>query len=1312
MLCRLPRALAVASTDPRRARSFAVCGAAQSTIHAGPAMAVDERAAYEQQRVQDALRGSRLPPRQQPPAGRGPPRGGAQGGAPARGAGGIRRGVQPGQRAGTPPRGNGGGRSAPTAGGGQAPPALPKLPTREAVKRASSSSSARAASEAAFRRADTDGSGGLDQREVQQRLQDFGLDGVSQEYITGIFSAFDMNGDGVIDAQEFEKLHDMVIKRHEDQWERLERGDTGVLIKPDGPATKVVHEDDRSLAFYEKTGLLVIVAFLAFVGGGFFLKSVDEVQEMAKQCKPDICQNEARCVDILLGSEEAGTAMYEFNCVCRAGYSGLMCEDDIDECLSEPCQNGGDCAEDVDEYSCSCNDGFLGVRCQTDIDECRSHPCINRGLCDHQTEFVPGYSETALPPPGEYSCACQDGYTGMNCAEVLPTLRFFSLRAPCVATNCAQPRTEESATEVLGAAFGVLDENLVDLVVTQISEGDQVNFTLSTFSDDLNGMTVANFLPAGWLVLEAEIQQCDEALDAGSLFSSSCVAIDDADTVDVAACAAVTDLDNREGSTACDAVMSNADSNVQACEYTSDRATNIVECIEQYGQLMVDSNLDLYILEDLSGSFNDDLDSLAALSRKFVSTLELMFSTYRVGIGSFVDVGGYCFRSDHEIDDITAEELQQRMGDLHTSGQGFGCGVSPYEGEAVTTGLYQVGNQHEQLGFTNTNRCVAYDAADTVACDAVADLTVDTECVAVVRSSGTGRACRYEEAMRVVLMSTDDYFKLGPDGDDPTADGFDTTCEDTNSGGTLTYCSRIHSVAEVNTALQSSTPPIKPIFAVAGTDLSQYIGLMSQEHIDILQTRNDDMLNAYKDIMAALGGDREKFVTELSADSSDFVEIAVIALRQLVGDLPDECLPADECAEANACGDPECVETADTSVQADLDACGAVTALDDATACEAVELAADSTQRACTYRSPTCYDTPYGPKQCSDCPPGRAADPTNAGECSLDIDECCSSPCQHDSACTDGLDAYSCECTAGWEGDNCASDTDECLTAGCANDAVCLSSNITDVANLIAPGEFECICIAGYSGTLCDVDVNECASGPCENRGACTESTTDADVAVDAWTCSCVAGFEGEDCSTDINECASSPCQNGGVCDQPAPDMFGCECTTSDEFFAAHYEGEFCETELPIDYTYLILAIVSGIVLIVSCCLGCLYKYHKDNLVIFTVETLDKEGGAQGGQIVVQMRMKTWNTIFDVVSELERRENIQKREARLFFTPPGQRSGDDGMLDPSPDGPTLADCGIVTGSVVKLLQVWTIKVKEYSTQNIYELPVVERYATR
>ena len=42
----------------------------------------------------------------------------------------------------------------------------------------------------------------------------------------------------------------------------------------------------------------------------------------------------------------------------------------------------------------------------------------------------------------------------------------------------------------------------------------------------------------------------------------------------------------------------------------------------------------------------------------------------------------------------------------------------------------------------------------------------------------------------------------------------------------------------------------------------------------------------------------------------------------------------------------------------------------------------------------------------------------------------------------------------------------------------------------------------------------------------------------------------------------------------------------------------------------------------------------------------------------------------------------------------------------------LGEPDFVTITLVKLLQVWTIKVKEYSTQNIYELPVVERYATR
>ena len=36
-----------------------------------------------------------------------------------------------------------------------------------------------------------------------------------------------------------------------------------------------------------------------------------------------------------------------------------------------------------------------------------------------------------------------------------------------------------------------------------------------------------------------------------------------------------------------------------------------------------------------------------------------------------------------------------------------------------------------------------------------------------------------------------------------------------------------------------------------------------------------------------------------------------------------------------------------------------------------------------------------------------------------DIDECASSPCQHDATCHNGLDFYMCSCLPGYTGSNC-----------------------------------------------------------------------------------------------------------------------------------------------------------------------------------------------------------------------------------------------------------------------------------------------------
>ena len=76
------------------------------------------------------------------------------------------------------------------------------------------------------------------------------------------------------------------------------------------------------------------------------------------------------------------TASTHSPCICAAGYSGTLCQTDIDECASGPCENGGNCTDLVNRFVCTCVPGFSGVMCQTQIDDCTSNPCFSFSMSE------------------------------------------------------------------------------------------------------------------------------------------------------------------------------------------------------------------------------------------------------------------------------------------------------------------------------------------------------------------------------------------------------------------------------------------------------------------------------------------------------------------------------------------------------------------------------------------------------------------------------------------------------------------------------------------------------------------------------------------------------------------------------------------------------------------------------------------------------------------------------------------------------------------------------------------------------------------
>ena len=172
--------------------------------------------------------------------------------------------------------------------------------------------------------------------------------------------------------------------------------------------------------------------------------------------------------------------MNGFRCVCEIGFTGPYCETNVDDCLHNPCKNGGSCIDKVNDFRCQCIPGFVGELCETNVDDCELRPCANGGVCqdrvnDFECTCRPGFTgkfctididECASNPcrngarctqaVDDYHCACLAGFSGKNC-------QYFP-------GQTIETTTTEQTTEPIRTTFGTPTN--ATTVLTVIQEDD------------------------------------------------------------------------------------------------------------------------------------------------------------------------------------------------------------------------------------------------------------------------------------------------------------------------------------------------------------------------------------------------------------------------------------------------------------------------------------------------------------------------------------------------------------------------------------------------------------------------------------------------------------------------------------------------------------------------------------------------------------------------------------------------------------------------------------------------------------------------
>jgi len=98
-------------------------------------------------------------------------------------------------------------------------------------------------------------------------------------------------------------------------------------------------------------------------------------------------------------------------CACDAGWTGMACSEEIDECETDPCQNGAPCVDQLADFYCECSKipgQYGGKFCESQV-TCVQSPCGNdeQNFCnDQSTNYI-----------SNIQCLCSQHWLGDRCEK-------------------------------------------------------------------------------------------------------------------------------------------------------------------------------------------------------------------------------------------------------------------------------------------------------------------------------------------------------------------------------------------------------------------------------------------------------------------------------------------------------------------------------------------------------------------------------------------------------------------------------------------------------------------------------------------------------------------------------------------------------------------------------------------------------------------------------------------------------------------------------------------------------------------------------